>query len=283
MKRITSYLIPILLIVLFLAVVAFRLRSNKQIAEKRVYHSTESTSSFRESDTLVRTELTPREKNLAFSGTFQPNRATKISAETPGKINRMRVDAGSIVREGQALVELDQALLLLQIEAIDVQIEGLEADVERYSILAEADAVQGIKLEKAQLGLKSAQVQRATLEEKIDQTTVRAPFSGVVTAKLNETGGFAAPGVPLLQLIDLTPIKFTIQVPERDLRHFQAGQVYPITADAYPGRTLQGKVSMIGSQANAGQSFPIQFTVENTDQQTLKAGMFGEVVVPIQN
>ena len=48
----------------------------------------------------------------------------------------------------------------LQLQTIEVQIEGLEDDVKRYTILTEADAVQGVQLEKARLGLKSAKVQR---------------------------------------------------------------------------------------------------------------------------
>ncbi|MDV7396217.1 hypothetical protein RZS08_32790, partial [Arthrospira platensis SPKY1] len=87
------------------------------------------------------------------------------------------------------------------------------ADVDRYAILAKADAVQGIQLEKAELGLKSAQIQRATIQEQIRKTAIKAPFNGVVYGKLNEVGGFAAPGVPLLHLLDISQLKFTINVP----------------------------------------------------------------------
>ena len=93
---------------------------------------------------------------------------------------------------------MDNSLLKLQLQTVEVQIEGLQDDVNRYTILTEADAVQGVQLEKAKLGLKSAKVQKATLQEQINKTTIKAPFSGVVTAKLSEIGAFAAPGVPLL-------------------------------------------------------------------------------------
>ncbi len=120
----------------------------------------------------------------SYSGTFEPNKETKISAELQGKINAILVDAGSVVSKGQPLIQLDNSLLKLQLQTIEVQIEGLEADVNRYTILAKADAIQGVQLEKAELGLKSAKVQKATLLEQINKTTIKAPFSGVVTAKL---------------------------------------------------------------------------------------------------
>jgi len=132
-------------------------------------------------------------------------------------------------------------------------------------------------LEKARLGLKSAKVQRATLLEQINKTSVKAPFNGVVTAKLNEEGGFAAPGAPLLQITDISTLRFTINIPESDLVQFQSNQSYKISTDVFPDISLSGKISMIGSKANMGNSFPIQFQVANTKNLSIKSGMFGKV------
>ena len=125
--------------------------------------------------------------------------------------------------------------------------------------------------------MKSAKVQRATLLEQISKTSIKAPFNGVVTAKLNEEGGFAAPGVPLLQITDISTLRFTVNVPENDLIQFQNNQTYKINADVFPDVSLSGKVSMIGSKANMGNSFPIQFQVANTKNLSIKSGMFGKV------
>jgi RND family efflux transporter MFP subunit len=182
-----------------------------------------------------------------------------------------------VVIKGQTLVQLDHSLLKLQVQTIDLQVEGLEADVNRFIILSKADAIQGVQLEKAELGLKSAKVQRAILLEQINKTTIKAPFQGVVTAKLSEEGAFAAPGVPLLQITDITNLKFTVNVPENDLRQFKLNHSYTITADAYPEISFTGKVTMIGSKANMGSSFPIQFTLNNTSDLKIKSGMFGKV------
>jgi membrane fusion protein (multidrug efflux system) len=65
-----------------------------------------------------------------------------------------------LLAKDQSLLLLDKPLLKLQLQTIEVQIEGLEADVNRYTILAKADAVQGIQLEKAALGLKSAKCKK---------------------------------------------------------------------------------------------------------------------------
>ena len=252
----------------------FKLLSNKKTTENRVYQYDKEKPISVSVDTI-------RLQNFVdagnYTGTFEPNKETKISADIQGKINAVLVDVGSYVSKGQTLIQLDNSLLKLQLQTVEVQIEGLEDDVNRYTILTEADAVQGVKLEKARLGLKSAKVQRATLLEQISKTSIKAPFNGVVTAKLNEEGGFAAPGVPLLQITDISTLRFTVNVPENDLVKFQNNQTYKINADVYPDISLSGKVSMIGSKANMGNSFPIQFQVVNTKNLSIKSGMFGKV------
>ena len=252
----------------------FKLLSNKKTTENRVYQYDKEKPISVSVDTI-------RLQNIVdagnYTGTFEPNKETKISADIQGKINAVLVDVGSYVSKGQTLIQLDNSLLKLQLQTVEVQIEGLEDDVKRYTILTEADAVQGVQLEKARLGLKSAKIQRATLLEQISKTSIKAPFNGIVTAKLNEEGGFAAPGVPLLQITDISTLRFTVNVPENDLVKFQNNQTYKISADVFPDISLSGKISMIGSKANMGNSFPIQFQVANTKNLSIKSGMFGKV------
>lgn len=270
LKKVLFILIPLVISTL----VILKLKINKEISKDKIYQYDPETAISVQVDTI-------KLKNIAddnsFIGTFEPDKETKISAEVQGKISKMLVDIGSYVSKGQALIRLDHSLLNLQLQTVEVQIEGLEDDVKRYTALTQANAVQGIQLEKADLGLRAAKMQRATLLEQINKTTIRAPFNGIVTAKLNEEGGFAAPGIPLLQITDITNLKFTINVPEHSLNTFQLNQRYSITAESYPDLKLSGKVIMIGSKADMGNSFPIHFQVSNTDNLDIKSGMFGKI------
>ena len=268
----------IIYIVLALAVVAFtvyKLKTNKETTVNRVYQYDKEQAINVQAITL---KLESVKNDVSYPGTFEPNKETKVSADIQGKINSVLVDVGSAVREGQALVQLDNSLLKLQLQTIEIQIEGLEVDVKRYTILVDADAIQGVQLEKTELALKSAKVQKATLMEQIKKTTIKAPFSGIVTAKITEEGAFAAPGIPLLQITDISSLKFTVNVPEQELSQFEPNQIYSISADAYPETVLSGKGIMTGSKANMGNSFPVQFSVKNTADLKIKSGMFGKVL-----
>ena len=280
MKMNLKKIIGIVAGVAIVVLVVFKLKTNKEVTQGKVYQYDKEQAINVQVDT---SQLENVNAEFSYSGTFDPNKETKISAELQGKINAVLVDAGSVVSKGQTLIQLDNLLLKLQLQTIEVQIEGLEADVNRYTILAKAEAIQGVQLEKAELGLKSAKVQKATLLEQINKTTIKAPFSGVVTAKLSEEGAFAAPGVPLLQITDITTLKFTVNVPENELSKFKLNQSYSIVVDAYPDILLTGKATMIGSKANMGSSFPVQFTVNNTSDLKIKSGMFGKVILKSDN
>ena len=77
----------------------------------------------------------------------------------------------------------------------------------------------------------------------------------------------------------ITTLKFTVNVPEKDLSQFKLNQSYSLSADAYSEILLTGKTTMIGSKANMGSSFPIQLTVNNTSDLKIKSGMFGKVLL----
>lgn len=272
MKKILYFAIPLALIVL----IAVRLKSNKETSLNRIYTYNKEQAIEVRTDTVkyIQTGI-----QKSFTGLFEPDKETKVSADVQGKIVSVFVDAGSYVKKGQSLIKIDDALLNLQLQSVSIQIEGLETDVKRYLILAESDAIQGVQLEKTQLALKSAQVQRSTLLEQISRTIVAAPFNGIVTLKMTEAGSYAAPGVPLLQLTDISSLRFTIQVPENDLTIFHNNQAVDVFADLYPSISLAGKISLIGSKGNMANSFPIQALVKNTQDMKIKSGMFGKIVI----
>ena len=290
------------------ALVVLKLKNNKEVTQSKVYQYEKEKAIHVQADTLQNEYVNAE---FSYTGTFEPNKETKISAELQGKINIIFVDAGAYVHKGQKLIQLDNTLLRHQLNLIDVQIQNaktesnvqlqanqiqlnaVQLDVERYKVLAQADAIQGVQLEKAeqqletaknqriallqQANLKSAEAQRKSIVEQINKTVIYSPFNGVVTAKLAEIGSFAAPSIPILQITDIQNLKFTVNIPETELRQFQLNNSYSISSDAYPEISLIGKATMIGSKANMGSSFPVQFSVNNTSDLKIKSGMFGKL------
>ena len=271
-KNIINLLILIALIVL----IVLKLTENKQKAESRVYHY-DRNQPIPVHTTKLKAE--PVVVNKEFTGNFMSDKDGKINADVQGKVIALKVKEGDFVKKGQLLIKLDPTLLVAKRRALDVKIKGFKDDVARYKVLVANDAVQAIKLEKAQLGLQGALAERRSVSEQIKKTNIYAPFDGYITMKFTEVGSFAAPGMPLLQLTAIDKLQFTVNVSEDDLDLFDKGKEYPISIDAFPGETINGKLSMIASKANRSNDYPVKFDVQNNKKKSIKSGMFGVVKV----
>ncbi len=271
-----KYIINLLILIALIVLIVLKLTENKQKAEARVYHYD------RNQPILVHTsklKAQPVVINKEFTGNFMSDQDGKINADVQGKVIAIKVKEGDFVKKGQLLIKLDPTLLIAKRRTLDVKIKGFKDDVKRYKVLVAHDAVQAIKLEKAQLGLKAALAERKSVSEQIKKTNIYAPFDGYITMKFTEVGSFAAPGMPLLQLTAIDKLQFTVNVSESDLDLFDIGREYDINVDAYPDEPVTGKLSVIGSKANRSNDYPVKFDVVNTKQKSIKSGMFGVVKV----
>lgn len=271
MKRIIGLLVLATIVVITIVT----LMNNKKIAADKVYEYDKS-----ETINVITQMIKSNHLNnmQPYSGTFEPNKEVKLSADIQGKITKLFVQNGDLVKEGQPLLLLDKSLISLQLEAVNTKIKGLQKDIERYKVLVESNAIQGVKLEKALLGLEAAKIERATIQEQLNKSMVRAPFDGVITAQLTEKGAFAAPGVPLFQLTDISRLKFTFLVTENEIYDFHMNDTIQLNVDALPEQNFNGVVTMIGSKANMAMNFPIEISVDNEAMQ-IKAGMFGHAMI----
>ena len=73
-------------------------------------------------------------------------------------------------------------------------------------------------------------------------------------------------------------MKFTVNASESQLSLFKKDKSYKLFVDAYPELEIEGKVSVIGSKGNMSNNYPIIFEVNNTNDNLIKAGMFGKFI-----
>lgn len=257
--------------VLLLVLIVFKLKSNKAAAEKRIYIRDASAA------VLVQ-DATPTmhtfESKFSFLGTFEPIKQNTIGSDAQGKVVQFSLEEGDHVAKGQLIAKVDDELLQLQIENTEVNIEGQKNDEKRYDNLAKENAVSGVQVEKTKLGIRSAEIQKKQLQKQLRNASIVAPFSGVVTKKMIDVGSVIGAGSPLVELTDISSLKLTVSVPERDILKFRKNQEVKITVDIYGSRYFSGKVSNISVQADKSHNFKVQIVVNNGKQEIM-AGMYG--------
>lgn len=270
MKRIIIIsLIAVALVVLTVT----KLMANKTKAEEKIYiHDADAEILVEESKPVTHTF----ESSLSFLGTFEPVRQNTVGSDAQGKVISLSVDEGDYVSKGQLIAKVDGEMLELQIQNADISIEGQKNDDARYTNLSKENAVAGVQVEKTKLGLRTAENQKKQLQKQLRNTNIRAPFSGTITKKMIDVGSFLGNGSPVVEITDISSLKLTINVPERDILKFKQQQNVIVKADIYGNRTFDGKVSNISVQADKAHNFEVQITVKNAAKD-LMAGMYGSV------
>lgn len=242
-------------------------------------------------------------------GTLEARSQADLYAKTPGQIVQVLVDTGDRVGQGQVLARIDAAAQREQIDQLAAAVEMARAtlaqrraaqeiargNASRTQSLYEQQLVALQQQEAAQAELKGAeaqvQVARAAVEQaqanlsagrvELEQTLIRAPFSGSVGKRHLDLGAFAAGNQPVFTLIDVSTIETTLPLSEKDAARVRVGQPAVVTVEALRGAEFQGRVARIASlfdpRTNTAEA---EVEIANSDGR-LKPGMFASVAVAL--
>lgn len=246
---------------------------------------------------------------VEVKGQLKPISASVVSPSVDGTVASINVQAGQSVNEGDLLMtikndELDNAVAEAQ-RAVAAAQEDLknaqaaptsDADGATASTDATANA-NASAVTSAQRNLASAQATLDQANAKAAERTVKAPSSGSIVelnAKVGATvtGGMVmgegdtSGGKQCMQIADLSKMKVTVQVGEKDIAKIAVGQSANVTYPAFPDILSQGTVTAIASVANSDAAngsggsvtFNVDILIEAPDSR-LKPGMTAEVSV----
>lgn len=126
----------------------------------------------------------------------------------------------------------------------------------------------------AQAQVDAARTQVEIARQEVNDTIVRAPFSGYVTARDVAVGEFVSSADVIATIIRSNPIKIQMQVAEADVPSVVVGRGVSIQVDAYRDRRFAGAVSAVNPSVDlTSRSFVVEARIENGDN-SLRAGMF---------
>lgn len=174
---------------------------------------------------------------VVISGTLQPVQAADLGFEVAGRIRRVEVELGQHVDAGDVLVTLDRASVSAMATQSDAAIAVAEANAamlrDRVELLrglvaAGASPARDLTSAEQQLAVAAAQIEqsravrRSTGVTAADHT-MRAPFAGVVTRVPSGVGAVVGPGMVLVRIEDLSSLRLTSTVSQRDLAALRTG------------------------------------------------------------
>ncbi|GHT39268.1 cation efflux system protein [Bacteroidia bacterium] len=204
-----------------------------------------------------------------YTTNVQAEVINQITPALPGRIEKIYVEVGNRVSKGQLLVQMESSNLQQQ----TAQLANLERDYERYSELLK---VGGIAQQTVD-GIKTQiDVLKAAIKNIQDNTQLRSPINGVVTAR-NYDNGNVFGQLPILTVQQLNPLKAIVNVSESDFARVKVGMPANIQLEVYGEENFTGKVSLIYPTIDATtHTFGVEVAINNSSNR-VRPGMFGRV------
>jgi HlyD family secretion protein len=220
---------------------------------------------------------------ISASGEVKPKKNIEISAHVPGRIVKIGVKEGDLVKTGDFLLKLDstqyeanadrdRALIgfyRTELEQSAARLNQDKAILERQKELFNSQLISREQLEAAEVQYEISQAQHSSVLHQIEQsqaslrssmdnlskTTFSAPIDGVITSLRVEEGEVAIigtmnnPGTVLMTIADLSIMEVEVEVDETDVVNVRLGQKAEVHVDALPNQTIPGQVTEVGSSA----------------------------------
>jgi membrane fusion protein, multidrug efflux system len=228
------------------------------------------------------------EAGIAISGSLDPYRVVEVRAQLPGTIERVFVDRGVPVREGQVLALHDPATVRGQLAGADAAVAAARSAVlaaTHEEEAAEALYPEGALSERdlrqarsaaaaARAELKAAEARLVEAREAEARVRVTAPVAGVVSRRAVSAGEAVSPGQPLFTVVDTDTLELAARVPAHQIAGVAVGKRVVFSIDAYPGRRFEGYIARVDAVADAATRQVAVYTYLPNDRGELVGGLY---------
>lgn len=207
-----------------------------------------------------------------YSATVQAFAVNNIAPQSGGRIQKINVEVGDYVGKGQVLAEMDR----VQLDQAKLRLSNAETELGRLKQLYEQGGLAQSDYEAAELNYK---VSKSTYDNLVENTILRSPITGVVTARYYDRGDMYGMASPIFTVQQITPVKILVGISEGDYTKVSKGDKVTLSVDALPGKTFSGTIKRIYPTIDPmTHTVNVEVQVPNTDRQ-LRPGMYAKVNV----
>jgi membrane fusion protein, multidrug efflux system len=241
-------------------------------------------------DNIGVVESTTIASGPSISGELLAERSASVRAEVSGSVVQVYVDVGERVAKGTPLARIDattanaaELSARTGVTATEAQAAQARKELDRAERLNAAGAIADRDLENARLAYSTTMAQLANVKsayaqanKQLSNATVRAPFAGVVSAKVVSAGDVVAPGAALFTVVDPRSMRLEAAVPASQIGQIRVGQPVAFSVSGYGDRKFTGNVTRVSPVADpTTRQVQILASIPNSGG-TLVGGLFAE-------
>lgn len=256
-----------------LGLIAFVLTNNKKKNEAETAVVAQKNASVSvKADTIKKESVST---DFIANGSFAPLQELSFSAENAGRVTKVLVKEGSVVRIGQTLAVIKADKISVDVQSAKASYQNALADSQRFENAFKTGGVTKQQVDQAKLALSNAKAQLDQANISFGDATIRATINGIVNKKYIEPGSVVAPGTQLFDLVNVSKLKLKVTVNENQVASLKIGSTIKVKASVYPDKEFSGKITFIAPMADESLNFPLEIEIANNANNDLKAGMYG--------
>lgn len=161
-----------------------------------------------------------KEEKLRFPGRLRATKRAELSFNVPGFVADFSLSEGSKVTAGQVIARLDDSVYQARVRAAQSEFERARVDLDRYQRLFDNDqAVSSAEVDDRRTRLETARTNLASAQQDLNDTQLKAPFTGVIARRRLETYTSVQAKQAIAELQDLKSLEVVINVPQRLLQN----------------------------------------------------------------
>jgi membrane fusion protein (multidrug efflux system) len=220
---------------------------------------------------------------VELSGVLEPVRSTWVAAEREGRIVEVAALEHSPIAEGEVLVRLDPALARAELIRARAAHALAVAELGRQRRLGTRSVASEAELDRAVAEERRAFAALAEARTRLEHTTLRAPFDGIVNSLDFDPGAYVQPGTRIAEVLDISALEVTVAVSDRQVSEIRPGVAVRVRVDPLGNSIHVGRVVRVGRAPNpTTQRYPVVVELENPDAALL-AGMLAYVELEVGN
>ena len=221
---------------------------------------------------------------LYFPGTVEADSEVDLSFEVGGRLVEFPVRRGLVVKEGDVLGQLDPRNYENQVKNAEADLERAKSTLGRIEKALKVNAVSQDEYSQARAAVEKAEAQLAIQRKALDDTQLKARFSGVVSDTFADNFDTVSPGHPVLKLQDVSVLTIAVSVPEGYVQLATPDRIgtssFSVQFDSLPGQKFPVQLKEFVTAADpVTQTYRATFSMERPQAVFLLPGMSGTVVL----
>jgi len=219
--------------------------------------------------------VTKLHETIGASGTIQPSVPLAMTAQVVGRVIKVAVDIGTVVRPNDLLVEIDDRLFRADLKAANLKYYDAQVELQRLESLLKRNFAAPAEVERARADLAATYAAKVKAEIDLENTRVLSPAPAVVLERIINPGETTRVDGNLLMLGVLDPVYMVAEVSQDKAGSVHLGMPAEVGTDEFAGETFRAKVVKIEATVNeATRTFGVYLQIANHDLR-LKQGATG--------